>query len=255
MDSTDSLYGVVSDEEEAKRKKQTNGRPPPVVADRSAKSTPTPGVLAVNVDKPADKNVVASNESIKKKAAEKPAAKSPTGQPIIDPNMFAYREGEMQKVGDLRQKALQGFSGGEIAKRREGFQQPIESNRLAALRSLGRQQVHSGVKGGIAYAQTKDINQQSARASANAGRDLFLANEDYKRQALGDLQGFLGKERYGQFASTLAGKQLGVQQEAAGNQNQQMQQLLQFLQSRGIGQLYDPTAAMTGPIPAYLQKG
>lgn len=248
------LYAV-SDEDEKKAKKQTNGRAPAVKRAAPNQQHMVPGQLAVNVTEPADKNVAASNESIKKKAAEKPTVKTPSGQPIIDPNMFAYREGEMQKVGDLRQKALQGFSGGEIAKRREGFQQPIESNRLAALRSLGRKQVHSGVKGGIAYAQTKDVNQQAARASANAGRDLFLANEDYKRQALGDLQGFLGKERYGQFASTLAGKQLGVQQEAAGNQNQQMQQLLQFLQSRGAGQLYDPTAAMTGPIPAYLQRG
>ena len=160
------------------------------------------------------------------------APKGPNNQPIIPTDSFAYNPGEMDQVARLRQQALQGFSGGELGKRREGFQQPIETNRLAALRSLERGQVHSGVKGGSAYAQSQDVNRQAAQASANAGRDLTLANEQYKRQALGDLQGFLGKERYGQFASTLAGRQLGIQEGAANDQNAVNQQILEYLKSR-----------------------
>ena len=189
-----------------------------------------------------------SEKFAKQQRAKMDKIKEEKSKPIIDKENFAYSPEDMQKIKGLREQALGGFSGGEIAKRREGFQQPIESNRLAALRSLQRGQVHSGVKGGIAYAQSQDVNRLSAQASAGGARDLFLANENYKRQALGDLQGFLGKERYGQFASELGGRQLGAQQQGAEQQNQYQQAMLDYLKSQNPAALRDEAARMNGPL-------
>lgn len=135
-------------------------------------------------------------------------------EPLIQKGTFADTSGLPAQILAERQRALTGLGREEIVNRREQFLGGIEGTRATASAELARRQSATGVTGGIAFAQQQAINQAAMGARAGAERDLAIADMERRRQALNELQGYVGGERYGQISTDLAGRQLDIQEKA-----------------------------------------
>lgn len=133
-------------------------------------------------------------------------------EPLVQKGTFADTSGLPAQILAERQRALTGLGREEIVGRREQFLTGIEGTRATASAELARRQQATGVTGGIAFAQQQAINQAAMGARAGAERDLAIADMERRRQALNELQGYVGGERYGNISTDLAGRQLDIQE-------------------------------------------
>jgi hypothetical protein len=166
-------------------------------------------------------------------------------QPLVAPGTYADTTGQAAKILELRNRALNGFSDPEISQRREGFVSGIEGTRMNAANDLQRRQTAGGVTGGIAFAQNQAVNNAALGARAGAERDLSLADMERRRSALNELEGTVGKERYGNIATSLAERQLAIQQAGQSQQGDFMRNYIAYLSQQGAGAL--PGDDRTGP--------
>jgi len=165
------------------------------------------------------------------------APQAATAKPLVKNGTFADTTGVPAQILAARQAALQGFTAPEMVARREQSLSGIEGTRATAANDLQRRQNASGTTGGIAFAQQQALNNSALQARAGAERDLFLANEAQRRQALGDLQGYVGGERYGNISTDLAGRQLEMQQSGQDQTAQYQQGIIDLIRQRQTGEL------------------
>jgi len=149
----------------------------------------------------------------------------------LDRQEFANVEGVPQQILDLRQRALGGLSSGEQNAMRGSAIQNIQGTTRNLQNTLGRNQARQGVRGGIAFAQGEAIRKQALDARAGSERNILLRDADIRRQALNDLQGYVGKERYGAGAENLAEAQINMQGQAGFDQRQILNRILEDQQA------------------------
>lgn len=186
----------------------------------------------------------ARREAVAKEKASA-AAKAAASAPVVPAGTFADTSGIPAQIMALRQRALQGMSDTEEGKARESFLTGIQGTLSGASSDLARRQSASGVTGGVAFAQQQALNNAALGARAGAERDLYMRDMDLRRKALDELQGYTGSERYGNIASILAGRQLGMQQSAQDQNAQYQQDLLEAIRGQQTGTL--PPEDRTGP--------
>lgn len=224
----------------------------PVTVTPTAKDT-TPGVGALAVDPSINRTSPGPTSSPAPSPStngapiirEVPSGTPAPAQPLVPSGTFADTTGQAARILELRNQALRGFSDPEITQRRESFLTGIEGTRSNAMNDLQRRQTAGGVKGGIAFAQNQAVNNAALGARAGAERDLSLADMQRRRDALNELEGTVGKERFGGLASSLAERQLAMQQAGQAQTGQFQQDYLKYLSQQGTGQL--PGEDRTGP--------
>jgi hypothetical protein len=103
---------------------------------------------------------------------------------------------DVQEILKRRRAALEGFSGKETEERRAKGVEEIGRASEQQRRRLQAIQARTGVRGGTAAAQQAQGLQQALKGRADFERDLFLANEQAKRDALSSYEGsVLASER------------------------------------------------------------
>jgi hypothetical protein len=178
----------------------------------------------------AAKTAVNVVEQSKKPAVKPPKPKRFRG--VISNDNFADTTGQHEDALERYRQNLEGMSGGEMARRRSDAAAGIEGARASAARDLGRNQLASGVTGGIAFAQQKALADSAMQARAQQEQGIFLANEEMKRQALDKFSNFIGKERYGRMTNELSDRALTLQEQAALNQNRILDEYLKRTQNQ-----------------------
>jgi hypothetical protein len=125
-----------------------------------------------------------------------------------------------------RQMALNGMDSPEIAKRRESYRSSVQSGSQSALDDLARRQASQGVTGGIAFAQQRGIQDAAARANVAGERDIYLDDLTRRRQALGDYESTMGRERFGGISTRLGERQLNIQEQAGAEERELLKELI-----------------------------
>ena len=180
-----------------------------------------------------------------------------TGLPSLDTDLSKIQEGQFdakfeQETSDIlsrRREQLSGFSREEQQAQRDIAFQQIGRAEQTQSRALQGIQAQQGVRGGTAASQQLGILQQGQQGRSEFERNLFLANEDSKRQALNAYEQSVGTAESAQFQRTSAnvglqkinlGQELqerGLQQQNIQNQfQQQSSNLAQQLAERGLQQ-------------------
>lgn len=183
--------------------------------------------------KPQARTTTAPDNPFLPPGASNPAVPPPKYEPFkLDRQEWANTDGVPQQILDLRQRALGGLSSGEQNAMRNSAVQNIDGTTRKLQNTLGRQQSQSGVRGGIAFAQGEAIRKQALDARANSERGILLRDADMRRQALNDLQGYVGKERYGAGAENLAEAQINMHGQAGFDQRQILNDILRQTELR-----------------------
>lgn len=165
------------------------------------------------------------------------------GQQLFGENTLGrLQAGRASEVADIiarRNKALSGPSAEEQNAQRAGYIQQLGSQQQAAARQLAISQARSGVRGGLASSQQAKLLSDMQGQGAEQERQLYLNQEQQKRDALSALEesigrarseemgreqfniGQAGKEKFGQLSTELGFGSLG-----AGERASVMQRLL-----------------------------
>lgn len=94
----------------------------------------------------------------------------------------------MSSILQKRKEALSGLSDQEINVAQEKQNQDINRSTQTMQRQLQAGQNASGTRGGTASTQQLQVLMQGMQAKANVGRDLFLQNQQAKREALNNYE-------------------------------------------------------------------
>lgn len=143
-----------------------------------------------------ERDIASGVELGKELIADKSLGRIDTGLGRVDAELGRVKEGQfkaersedIEDVIKRRREALSGLSGTEQQTRRDIALGEIGRSEQLQQRQLQAIQSQTGVRGGTAAAQQIDLLRQSNIARANFERDLFLQNEQIKRQALTDFE-------------------------------------------------------------------
>lgn len=119
----------------------------------------------------------------------------------------AVRQGRSEEVADIlkrRKENLQGLSRGEMQAERDMAGQQINRASELQRRQLAAIQARTGVRGATAGAQQMQALTAAAQTRAGFERDLFLKNEQIKRQALGSYEASVGMAEQSEFQRQMA---------------------------------------------------
>jgi hypothetical protein len=123
----------------------------------------------------------------------------------------SIRQGRSADVQDIlarRRANLQGLGREEVQAERARAGQEISRQAEQQRRALAAIQARTGVRGGTAAAQQMQAVTAGARTRAEFERDLFLRNEQIKREALSQFEQSVGAAERGEFERQVAGAEL-----------------------------------------------
>ena len=177
----------------------------------------------------------------------------------IDTRFEEERSADVKDIIERREAALEGLSSEELQARRGQAKTQIDRQTETARRRLQAIQAQTGVRGGAAAAGISTILEQGLRTRADFERDLFLADVQAKRDALGAFEQSVtaveatesqrraaniqleqfnlqqrAKERFGQLSTALGVAQLGVAERAADKSAEAAKEAANVKQSSGL---------------------
>lgn len=122
-----------------------------------------------------------------------------------------FRQGRSSEIADIlarRKENLQGLGRQELQAERDRAGQEISRQSESQRRQLAAIQARTGVRGGTAAAQQLGAISAGAQTRANFERDLFLKNEQIKREALGQFETSVSAAEQSEFGRRAAGAEL-----------------------------------------------